>query len=463
MRSRSHFLSIDCGKIAKVFDRMKNIVRFLVALVSVWVPIVSAMDLLEVYDLAVVNDPTFLEAAANRESARESRPQAIANLLPVLSGVGSTQSTRLHNKKVNTFQTSSGAGKTQSFWTNSLRVDLNQPIFNMDSWVQLSQSENQIAQADAEYGAAGQDLIERTTDAYLNILLARDTLEFSSSEKRAFERQLEQAKQRFEVGLIAITDVLEIQAGYDKSVADAIEAENDLDDNKETLREIIGDSPVDLAGLGNELPLLKPDPEDIEAWAKLAKAHNLTVIAQQNQTEFAKKNIERQRSGHYPTLDFRGSYAYQDDNSSFGLRGDTGRIGLELNVPLFTGGSINSRTRQAFSDFHAAQQQLAAARRSVIRQVKSGYRGIISTIGQVKARAATVKSSKSALEATKAGFEVGTRTSVDVVAEQRNLFRSKRDHAEVRYEYIRNWLELKAAVSDLSRNDLVKFNRLLAN
>ncbi len=193
---------------ANIFDFMKNLVQILTVLILVRVPVTYSMDLLDVYDLAVVNDPTFLEAAANRESARESRPQAIANLLPVFSAVGSTQSTRLHNKKVNTFQTSSGADKTQSFWTNSLRVDLNQPIFNMDSWVQLSQSENRIAQADAEYGAVGQDMIVRTTDAYLNILLARDTLEFSSSEKRAFERQLEQAKQRFEVGLIAITDVL---------------------------------------------------------------------------------------------------------------------------------------------------------------------------------------------------------------------------------------------------------------
>ena len=442
---------------------MRNIVRFLVVLVSFWVPIVPAMDLLEVYDLAVDNDPTLLEAAAQRRSARQSRPQAIANLLPVLSAVGTTQSTRLHNKKAGTFQSGSGAGKTQNFWTNSLRVDLNQPIFNLDSWVQLSQSDNQIAQADAEYGAAEQAMIVRTTGAYLDILLAKDTLEFSSSEKRAFARQLEQAKQRFEVGLIAITDALEIQAGYDKSVADVIQAENDLDDKKEALREIIGDIPVDLAGLGNELPLLKPDPENIETWTKLARVRNFNIIAQQNQAELAKKNIERQRSGHYPTLDIRGSYAYQDDNSSFGLRGDTSRIGLELNIPLFQGGSTNSRTSQALFEFHAAQQLLTTARRAIVRQVKSGYRGVISTIAQVKARAATVKSSTTALEATKAGFEVGTRTSVDVVTEQRNLFRSKRDHAETRYEYIRNWLGLKAAVSDLSREDLEKFNRLLTD
>ena len=444
----------------KVIDCMKNIVRFL--LVLVWVPIVPAMDLLEVYDLAVVNDPTFLEAAANRESAQESRPQAIANLLPVLSAVGTSQDTRLHNKKV-TFQTGPRADKTQSFWTHSITVDLTQPIFNVDFWVQFSQSENQIAQADAEYGAVGQDLIERTTSAYLDVLLAKDTLDFSVSEKRAFARQLEQAKQRFEVGLIAITDVYEIQAGYDTSAADVIKAENDLDDRKEELREIIGDNPVDLAGLGTDLPLLNPDPEDIDVWTQLAKAHNFNIIARQNQAEFTKKTIERQRSGHYPTLDIVGSYGYQDDNSSFGLRGDTGRIGLELNVPLFEGGGVNSRTRQAFSDFQAAQQQLEKERRSVIRQVKNGYRGVISTIGQVKARAATVRSSKSSLEATKAGYDVGTRTSVDVVAEQRNLFRSKRDHAQTRYDYVKNWLRLKAAVSDLSRNDLERFNRLLTN
>ena len=396
----------------KVIDCMKDIVRFLARLVLIWVPMVPAMDLLEVYDLAVVNDPTFLEAAATRESAQESRPQAIANLLPVLSGVGSSQHTRLHNQKVDTFQSVDSTGKTQDFWTNSVRIDLTQPIFNLDFWVQFSQSENQIAQADAEYGTVWQDLIQRTTGAYLDVLLAKDTLDFSSSEKRAFARQLEQAKQRFEVGLIAITDVYEIQAGYDTSMADVIKAENDLDDRKEELREIIGDSPVDLAGLGTDLPLLKPDPADIDVWTQLAKTHNLNIIARQNQAAFAQKNIERQRSGHYPTLDIRGSYAYQEDNSSFGLTGDTGRIGLELNVPLFSGGSVNSRTRQAFSDFQAAQQDLARERRSVIRQVKNGYRGVISTIGQVKARAATVRSSRSSLEATKAGYDVGTRTSV---------------------------------------------------
>ena len=440
---------------------MKNLFQLLAVVILVRIPIAGAMDLLEAYDLALVNDPAFLEAAAQYQFAQEFRPQAIANFLPNVSAVGTTQTTRLHNKKTGTFQSRTGVGKTQNFWTNSIRVDLIQPIFNIESWVQYSQSENQIAQADAEYGAVEQDTVIRTTDAYLNILLARDTLEFSKFEKRAFGHQLEQAKQRFEMSLIAIADVLEIQAEYDKSVADAIEAENDLDDRKEELREIIGESPVDLAGLGTDLPLLKPNPEEIGVWTKLAKTYNLNIIARQNQAEYAKKNIEGQRSGHYPTLDLVGSYAYQDDNSSFGLRGDTGKIGLELNVPLFQGGNINSRTRQALSEYHIAQQQLVAVRRSVIRLVKSGYRGVISTISQVKARAATVRSSKSALEATRAGFEVGIRTSGDVITEQRNLSRSKWDHAEARYEYIRNWLRLKVAVSDLSRNDLEKFNRLL--
>lgn len=439
---------------------MRILVRLLTVLASGVVPIASAMDLIEVYDLAVVNDPAFLEAKARRDSDQESRPQAIANLLPSLSVSGSTRTTRLHNKKVSFERV--GADKTSNFFTHRIGLDLRQPVFHKDFWVQLDQSDNQIVQADAEYAATKQELIVRTTNAYLDVLLANDTLVFATAEKLALARQLEQAQQRFNVGLIAITDVLEAQAGYDKAVADEIQAENDLDNRKEELREIIGDSPVDLAGLGDELPLLKPDPENIEEWSKLAENLNLDIIARKNEAERARKQIEFERSGHYPTVDIVGRYDYQDD-TGFSRRGDQASIGLELNFPLFQGGAVNSRSRQAQFDFAAAQQGLAAERRSVIRQVKDSYRGVISTIGQVNAREATVKSSKSAVEATEAGFEVGTRTMVDVVAEQRNLFRSKRDHAETRYDYIKNWLRLKQATSDLSREDLEKFNRLLTN
>lgn len=442
---------------------MRVIPQLLIAWLIGCLPAVSAMDLIEVYDLAFANDPTFREARAKRDSSEELRYQAIANLLPVITISSSTQTTRLHNKKVGTFQTSGGddAEKTQNFYTNIAAVDLTQPVFHKDFWVQLDQSDNQIAQAYAEYSAAEQNLISRTTEAYLDVLLAEDTYTLATAEKLALARQLEQAQQRFEVGLIAITDVLEAQAGYDNAVAGEIEAANEVDNSKEALREIIGETPIDLSVLGAELPLVKPDPDDIKEWRKFAELRNLTLIAEKNRTEVARKQIERQRSGHYPTLDITGRYNYQDDNSSFGLRGDVARIGLEFNLPLFEGGAVSSRVRQARSDFQAAQQQLASVQRSVIRQVKDGYRGVISTLNQVKALAATVKSSVSSLEATVAGFEVGTRTMVDVVAEQRNLFRSKRDYAETRYNYIRNWLRLKEAASDLQREELERFNRLL--
>lgn len=449
---------------------MKKLFQLLPLLACVCVRPGNAMDLLEVYDLAVLNDPIILEAKARRDSAQESKPQAIANLLPVLSVSGNSKRTRLHNKKI-TFQTDvtldpgapglSAPDKTQDFWTNQINLNLRQSLFNREFWVQLDQAGNQVAQAEAEYSAAQLNLIVRTTAAYLDVLLAEDTVEFSTSEKLSLARQLEQAQQRFNVGLIAITDVLEAQAGYDISIADEISALNDLDNRKEELREIIGDYPIAINGLGGELPLLKPQPENIEEWSKLAQKLNFSIIARKNETEVARKQIKFEQSGHFPTLDVVGNYSYQDDNSSFGLRGDVADIGLELNMSLFQGGAVNSRTRQARSDFRAALQSLAAEQRSVIRQVKDGYRGVLSTISQVKARAATVISSRSALEATEAGFGVGTRTMVDVVAEQRNLFRAKRDHSETRYNYINNWLRLKEAAGDLSRDDLARFSRLL--
>lgn len=435
-----------------------NFLRVLLLFVGC-LPLAYGMGLIETYDLAYNNDPVFQESRARRDSSEESRYQAIAKLLPTLSASGSTQRTRLHNKKI-TFQ-SAGNNKTQNFWTNSVALNLTQPVFRKNLWVELDQSENQIAQAYAEFAAAEQNLMVRTTEAYLDVLLAEDSLRFSTAEKLALARQLEQAQQRFEVGLIAITDVLEAQAGYDNAVADEIAAENELDNTKEALREIIGPAAIDLAKLGEELPLIKPDPENINTWSEVAQNQNLSIIAEKNKAEVARKNIELQQAGHYPSLDITGSYTYQDDTSAFGLRGDTARIGLQLNIPFFEGGGVSSRVRQAHHDYQAAKHGLATVERSVIRQVKNGYRGVISTLNRVKALAATVKSSESAVEATEAGLEVGTRTMVDVVAEQRNLFRSKRDHAETRYNYIKNWIQLKESASELSRDDLVRFSELL--
>ncbi len=413
-------------------------------------------DLQQIFELALENDPTYKETRELRDAAFEKRPQAIARMLPFFSAAAGSSWNYLNNRKVG-FQ---GQG-IQKFWDSQVGFDLNQPIFNLELWAQLSQSDNQIAQAEAEYANALQDLMQRTIKAYLDVLLAKDTLQFAISEKTALARQLEQAQQRFNVGLIAITDVLEAQSGYDRARSREIFADNGVDNAKEALREIVGEFDGDVVLLPKTIPLMKPEPMDMTAWAVSADQQNLGIVAAQNQAEVARKSIELQRTGHYPTLDVVGSYSIQDNSSSFGLRGDVGQIGLQLNLPVFEGGAVNSRVREAHYNFNASKDSLQAVRRAVRRQVKDAYRGVLSTISQVEALRATVKSSKSALEATEAGFEVGTRTMVDVVNEQRNLFQAQNNLSEARNNYLLNWVSLKESASSLSDKDIQTLNSLL--
>ncbi len=411
--------------------------------------------------MALQNDPVLQQAYANRMATGELKNQSIALLLPRISISASSAKNWLDNRKLRGASIIvSGVGQ-QEFWNNQFSLNLTQPVFNWSSWVQLSQSENQIAEAEAQYQAEQQNLMVKTVEAYFNVLSAQDTLEFKKAEQRSIARQLEQAKQRFEVGLIAITDVYEAQAGFDQARANVIAAENDVDNAKEALREIIGFYDTDLAPLGEKLPLNRPRPENIEDWSKNAVAQNLNIVAAFNRTESARKQIALQRSGHYPTLDIVGSYSEVDNSALFGFRGDRQTIGLQLNVPIYEGGAVNSRTRQAEHEFTQASAALTEARRSVQRQVKDAYRGVISSISRVQALHAAVVSGESSLEATEAGFEVGTRTMVDVLATTRNLYDAKAKYAQSRYDYLINGIKLKQAASTLTQADLEAINRFL--
>jgi outer membrane protein len=419
---------------------------------------VNAQDLIETYQLALENDPDYKSAYLNQLSTAEFKSQSIAQMLPNISFTASSKRDRLNNKK-STFQ---GSG-TQNYWNHGLTFNLTQPVFHWDHWILLGQADNRIAQAEAQFQANYQSLIVKTTEAYFNILAARDNLEFTIAEKTAIEKQLEQAKQRFEVGLIAITDVYEAQAAYDQAHANEIEAENLLDNNKESLRELIGHYNAELQPLLEEIPLQLPEPADIEAWTKTAENSNFTIVAQLNDAEISRKNIQIQQSGHLPTLDIVGSYGAQDNTSNFGLRGDTQSIGLQVNVPIFSGGGVYSKTQQAEYDYQIAKEKLIKTKRSITREVRNAYRGVVASHSRVHALAATVQSSESALEASEAGFEVGTRTMVDVLAEQRNLYRSKRDYARSRYDYLINGIKLKNAAGSLAETDLEQVNQMLQN
>ncbi len=429
----------------------KILMLWIVFVLSGFLP-VYALDLIQIYELGLQNDPQLQVAGAERDSVREYRPQALAQLRPTLSAAGDVSRTNSNARS-----SSSGAADS-TYNKTALSLSLSQPLYRKDYWVQLQQSDSQIAQAEADYVSEQQDLVMRIAQAYFDVLSAQDTLGFAHAETKAILRQLDQAQQRFDVGLIAITPVHEAQAAYDKARADEIQAENELDNTWEALHEIIGDSEKVLASLTVELPLSMPTPESIDQWGETALQQNPKLVARRSATAVARQNIELQRSGHYPTLALVGSHALNRSNASSASDIDSSSIGLQLNVPLYSGGGTTSRTQQARFDFEKAQQILDRERRAVKRQVRDAYRGVVSSISRVNALKATTVSARSALEATEAGFEVGTRTMVDVLAEQRNLYRARRDYSGVRYDYILNGLRLKLAAGSLSRVDLENIN-----
>lgn len=413
-----------------------------------WLPLVHAENLVQVYKLAARNDAQIRSAKATRDSVLESRPQAMASLLPTISL--SADANRVHADILS----STSGGSSNSYNSSSLGLNLALPVYRRELWVQLDQADDLIAQAEAKYAAAEQDLIVRTAQAYFDILSAKDSLEFAKAETAAIARQLDQAKQRFDVGLIAITAVHEAQAAYDQSRADLILAENSLDNAWEALVEIIRRKVKSLASLDKNLTLSKPQPQSIERWGQKALQQNLSIRAAAEAADLARKNIKVQRSGHYPSLDLLGSHSRDRTTSPIGSDKNISSIGLQLTLPLYSGGAVTSRTRQARLDLEAAQGNLDKERRSVTRQVRNAYRGVLASISAVKALKASTISTRSALEATEAGFEVGTRTMVDVLNSQRDLYRALSNYAKVRYNYIMSGLKLKQAAGSVSMDDL---------
>ncbi len=417
----------------------------------------QAEDLLEIYQLALQNDPQLRAAMANRDSALEARPQAESRLLPSLnlsSGANLIRSDVNH----------SGAGNTGTsdslnhYGTASLALNLSQSVYRKEYGIQLDQADKQIAQAEVTLAAEEQGLIIRVAQAYFNVLSAEDSLEFARAENAAIARQLDQAKQRFEVGLIAITDVHEAQAAFDQSRADLIQAENALDNAWEAQQEIIKQSVEQLSPLAAELPLSPPQPQNPEPWAETAQTQNLSLQAASYGVDIARLNIDVQDSGDSPTLDLVGSHALNVSSSASGVDAQTTTIGLQFNLPFYSGGAVDSRTRQARYEYEAAQQNLDLQRRSVNRTVRDAYRGVMSSISTVEALKASTISAQSALEATEAGFEVGTRTMVDVLNAQRDLFRARSNYSKVRYDFILNGLLLKQATGTLTEDDLKQVN-----
>lgn len=416
----------------------------------------AADDLIQIYDRAVVSDPTLREAEQNLFATREAKPQARALLLPQLSATASADQNWVSAKSRATGRYSDDYAQTSG------SVQLGQAVYNRGFWMQLKQSDDVISQAEAQYRDTQINLMVRVTERYFDVLRAADAVTVQEAFMAANERQLEQSKQRFEVGLVAITDVNESQAAYDRSRANLIGAKTALDNAWEALRVITGPLYVPLARLGDKLPLAPPKPNDIDAWSETALRNNYGIVAATAAADAAEKGIEIQRSGFYPSLDLEAGYSVLDSGTSTGVvDSDGGFLGLTLSVPIFQGGAVASRTREAGYQFRAAQDRLDQTRRQVNNQVTDAFRGILSSIEDVKARQAAIVSARSALESTQAGLEVGTRTQVDVLNAQRSLFEAEFEYLSARYTYLINGVKLHQATSTLTRGVLAKGNAWL--
>lgn len=419
-------------------------------------PAALAVGLSQVFDLALRNDSTFLAATAENRAAQEFVPQAEARLRPTLSGDATLNATRRQQLRGR----SSGP---DSIGTGSIELNITQPLFRRDLVVSITQAGTLTEQADAIFAFALQDLVVRVAQRYFDVLAAEDSLQFAEAEREAIEQQLTQSQQRFEVGLIAITDVEEARAGFDLATARVIAAENQLDSALEALREVTGRYIRDLDELGDEVPLVVPEPNSIDAWTETALEQNWQLQATRLEVSRLRDEIRRVEAGHLPTLDLVGSSGY-----STGRGANTGNtdnwdtsLGLRLNVPFYQGGLVLSQTREAQHRHQKALEDHERQRRSTQRLSRDSFRGVLSGISQVIALAQAVRSAQSALEAIEAGFQVGTRTSVDVLNAQRELFSARRDYSAARYDYILNILRLKQAAGTLVPGDLDEIDEWL--
>jgi len=416
----------------------------------------SAASLADIYDLAVNNDPQLAAAAASYKASAENITQARAGLLPVVSiGVRTTYTNR---NVVN-------ANFRDQFNDNGWQATLRQPIFRLDNWFRFQQSKNVVAQAQAQFAADQQELIFRVSDSYLTILEANDRLNSSNAERDAVKRQLEQVQQRFDVGLVAITDVLESTAAFDSSTVNVIEAEGAQVISFETLLRLTNQPFSKVDGLSFDFPVEYPEPNNEEAWVERALEGNFSIIAARQAVAAARNNLRVSRSGHLPTIDADITYTESRSGGSnnFGAEVEQRSAALSLNIPIFSGLATRSAAKQSGYLLNQSQRNLDLTQRTVVENTRNLFSAINTDVARVKARLRGIESSQSALDATQTGYEVGTRNIVDVLLAQQRLYLAQFQYASARYQYIRDTLRLKQAVGSLSPNDIYSLNKFVTS
>ncbi|USD37057.1 outer membrane channel protein TolC [Ferrimonas sp. SCSIO 43195] len=413
----------------------------------------QADDLYQIYQQALTKDPVLLQAKATRDAAFEAIDQSRASLLPQISGS--------LGYGVNWFDDL--GEQTDDGGSGSAGLSLNQSIYDHANYVNLALSEKSASQSDANYALAVQNLVVRVSQAYFDVLSAQDALEFVQANKRAIERQLEQTKQRFAVGLTAITDVHEAQAQYDLAVAEEINAQNTLENSYEGLREITGIPHTDLAVLDTQrFSPSTPTPSTHEAWLALGEESSLELLSRRLGVDIAKERINLAKTGHLPSLGLSAGVtkSFSEDDRVGSISNDTtGNVALQLSVPIFQGFSVSSQVEQAKYNFVASSQALEESHRSVVRSLRNSLNNVNASMSTIRAYEQSVVSAESALKATEAGFEVGTRTIVEVLTSTRQLYSAKQQLADARYNYILAVLSLKQAAGTLSEEDVQMINK----
>jgi len=413
-----------------------------------------AVSLTDVYKQALSSDPAFKAARAQWLTDRETLSIKRAALFPQLGAQGNASRAYSSANLSTSYKGSYGN-------TSSYSLNLTQPLFHFGDWANVWQAQALAKKAEVTFLAAAEDLLLRTAKAYFSVLQAKDILSFTTADKEAFERTLNQTKHKYAVGLIAITDLENAKASYDDAVAKEIAAINDLSVNFEKLSEITGIRYLSLDSVKETFPLLSPQPADIEKWAKAAEQQNFDLAAKRYATIMAKENIKVQNAGHLPTIDATGNYAFNYNGNptiSSPAHQKNASAGLALNLPLFQGGLVLANVRQANYQYQKAISDQETTHRSIVSSTRQAYLTVLSNISQIKARKQAIKSAQSSLHATTAGYEAGTRTMVEVLQEQAKLYDRQKDFAISEYTYITQFLTLKQLTGILGVDDFMQIN-----
>ncbi len=420
----------------------------------------ESFGLVAVYEAALENDARLAAQTAGVNARLTQLPQLRSALLPalVLSGFDQ-EDDRTRGGVVLDMATGARGEVKESYSQRGWQLTLTQPVFDLSAWFQYGAGRYQAKQAQADLAAAQQGLIVRVAEAYLNVLRAHVMLTSAIAEESAVKRQLDQVQQRFDVGLAAVTDVLDATAARDAALVRRIQADGDQTIFFESLYRIVGRGFDRIAQLSEELPIRNPEPMDEEAWVRVALEQNWTVKAAEHALKAAERVVRARLSNHLPTVEFSAQRSFNDNQGSLfgGTEFETDSLVVSANLPIFQGGRVHYQTKEARYLVEEARWKLEETRRNVEHDARALYQAVLTDVHRVVARAKTIQSSQSALEATRVGYEVGTRTIVDVLQAERNLYSSRFDYADSRYRYVLDVLRLKEVAGTLSPADIRTF------